>query len=72
MNERIRELKAKALVSISKNGYTSWVFNEDKFAELIIRECANIVDSHKGVALPGEPGRSVNGNDLKEHFGIEE
>lgn len=43
MNERIKKLKAEALVPILKDGYTSWVFNEEKFAELIVRECVAAV-----------------------------
>jgi hypothetical protein len=38
---------------------------EDKFAELIVRECAEFVDS--AVSDGGVDGRS-----LKQHFGVEE
>ena len=63
MNERIRELRAKALVPIQKDGYTSWVFSEDKFAELIVRECLSYmkdgdIDFAKFM--------------IKKHFGVKE
>ena len=61
MNERIRELANKA--GYSKDyleiGLPS---NMEKFAELIVRECAEIADT-------AEPYKA---NDLiKQHFGVE-
>ena len=72
MNERIRELKHQASVwcdenipeqfSEETNGYGSaW---EDKFAELIVKECAEIADCHWRNACPGLY--------VKVHFGVEE
>jgi len=70
MNERIRELARKAQVGSAEfgNGINYFVSTEEtfnKFAELIVRECAH-------VALMS------NGNNLhvceliKQHFGVEE
>jgi len=70
MNERIRELARKAQVGSAEfgNGINYFVSTEEtfnKFAELIVRECAH-------VALMS------NGNNLhvceliKKHFGVEE
>ena len=74
MNERIDELLWQA------GGYTKLSYPDDtfldgryaltqeqleKFAELIVRECANFVDS--AISDGG-----VDGRILKEHFGVEE
>ena len=64
MNEKIRELFHQAY------GYPIDVVGEqaEKFAELIVRECADFADEHndysEGVTLG--VGRA-----LKKHFGIE-
>ena len=73
MNERIGELWEQSKVSGVHPEFGEYdKYNVDKFAKLIVQECANIVDSHKAMALPGEPGRNANGDDLKKHFGIAE
>jgi hypothetical protein len=60
MNERIKELANKA--GYSKDyleiGLPS---NMEKFAELIVRECAKVADG--GWADPG--------HQIKQHFGVE-
>jgi len=64
MNERIKELIEQA-TTIEEHGWGASYENFDrlKFAELIVRECADIADK-------AEPYKS---NDLiKEHFGVEE
>ena len=74
MNERIRELKHQASLwcdenipdqySEETNGYGSaW---EDKFAELIVKECAQVgADFVPGYGLV--PGSKR----FKEHYGVE-
>ena len=43
------------------------IFSKEKFAELIVRECANVANS--GI----DPAEShLIGNDILEHFGVEE
>jgi hypothetical protein len=62
MNERFKELAREARL------LTGWPVGEveyQKFAELIVRECADIVDT--AISDGGVDGRS-----LKEHFGVEE
>ena len=65
MNERIKELANKA--GYSKDyleiGLPS---NMEKFAELIVRECAGRVDW-----ILAEDGRT-QGDLIREHFGVEE
>jgi hypothetical protein len=76
MNKQIKELIIKAGGHWNYGDFNmpnSVEFQEqdiEKFAELIIRNCANIIDSHNVMALPGEPGRNANVNDLKNHFGV--
>ena len=70
MNERIIELAAHAKAYANQctkdiDGDVSWHWMEyytEKFAELIVQECAEIAD--KGWAAPGIQ--------IKEHFGVEE
>jgi hypothetical protein len=78
MNERIKELKHQASLWCDKNipeqyseetnGYgRAW---EDKFAELLIRECAYIVENS-----PWRLNRGYKAIDqanlVKQHFGVE-
>lgn len=44
MNERIRELAEQAIIYIEPNSDHdgTWAFDKEKFAELIVRECAGI------------------------------
>ena len=66
MNERIRELAIEAnMIAYEPNGFdpTGLTKSQQKFAELIVKECAGIADK-------AEPYKA---NDLiKQHFGIEE
>jgi hypothetical protein len=77
MNERIQELKHQASLwcdnnipeqySEETNGYgRAW---EDKFAELIVRECCQFENSYGGDA--GLVARSY-GRKIREHFGVKE
>ena len=65
MNERIRELDAQSLVKSEGQ----WVFSKEKFAELIVQECINTVQTFRT--------RMDASNDdivvaLKERFGVKE
>jgi hypothetical protein len=77
MNERIKELAEQAwkevLSETSIDGDTSNVYSPDevvafeqKFAELIVRECANAVNSRD------DSDTGFWANIIKEHFGVEE
>jgi hypothetical protein len=62
MNPRIRELLLKA----GWDGYEALDERNQKFAELIVRECAELATkeyNNRG---------AIHGNDLLEHFGVEE
>ena len=68
MNERIRELAEQATetVKCGLNGTsTTESFNRKKFAELIVKECANIG------ALYADGNYEVY-NQIIAHFGVEE
>ncbi len=65
MNERIRQLAEQATRNVeSTNSYHSMVFDKEKFAELIVQECAVFAmvatDDHFDVDA------------LYKHFGIEQ
>jgi hypothetical protein len=71
MNQRIRELAEQAtsiVEMVGPQGYTSSYanFDREKFAELIVRECAGRVDW-----ILAEGGRT-QGDLIREHFGVEE
>ena len=70
MNKRIRQLSDQAELTIRDsrgNTYMSHPEFNKKFAELIVRECANVANS--GI----DPAEShLIGNDILEHFGVEE
>ena len=62
MNERITLLALKA-----SNPKTGWL-DRQKFAELIIRECAGIVQTY----MSRWPEDHELTKQIKEHFGVEE
>jgi len=63
MNERIRQLANEAT---SYNNSDGWLFDKEKFAELIVRECAKIAD------VADENKCEWIGGNILTHFGIEE
>jgi hypothetical protein len=68
MNERIRELAKKVGVSFGghpMNALAIYDSELQKFAELIILECADFVAAGEF----GDPGAA---RELKEYFGVEE
>ena len=78
MNERIRELadQATSIVEmVSSSGFTSSYanFDREKFAELIVRECANHCDLLLDHKISSEWSRGTHdcSRAIKEHFGVE-
>ena len=75
MNERIRELIAQAREPLHNKDLP---FNQglmeysEKFAELIVKECASFIDSHEQVDKYGEAMDIVYGKDLLKHFGVDD
>ena len=68
MNERIRELWRQAVLDNTK---TPMNFQDaaDEFAELIVRECSSRVDH---ILRERQAGGGTMGDDIREHFGVEE
>lgn len=67
MNERIKELAEQCTEVLWRDGpYEREEFNKEKFAELIVAECAEYID----FAIFSNGG--IDGRSLKEHFGVEE
>lgn len=62
MNERIRELAERCTTSFV-NMHCEWEddFDQEKFAELIVRECAKFCEDKNSKLL---------GTMMKEHFGV--
>ena len=67
MNERIKELAVQATTYIepTANSGEGWIFDKEKFAELIVREMLQTCEDH-----PGWSGRMI-GEEIKQHFGVE-
>jgi hypothetical protein len=73
MNERIRELAEQAGFQWSKFGLVATPDSDaEKFAELLIRECANIVESSSLPDAYSEACLLNIADEIKEHFGVEE
>ena len=76
MNERIKELAVEAGMIVGEPNrfdMTRLMPKEVKFAELIVRECAQIakeVDGDEGDDY--QSGRTWAGIDVLEHFGVKE
>ena len=77
MNERIKELALKAgggLSCIAEPLEHPWKFSErelEKFAELIVRECADIAKHHV-MNISTYADADFVDEQIKEHFGVEE
>jgi hypothetical protein len=71
MNERIQELadEARDWGYAEHSGHTAQLLFEQKFAELIVKECSDLFEIEWGE-------EKLTGNDvgyvLKKHFGVEE
>ena len=81
MNKRIRQLAEQAGYTKDMFGIGHWDMPEcEKFAELIVRECANwinnrlVVEPDYGLEHRVERNRAVVGvmKEFNQHFGVEE
>jgi chloramphenicol O-acetyltransferase len=73
VNERIKTLAEQAGISLSQKDFSYyWVESAEdieKFAELIVRECADVANQH----MEHNEGTDYNvGGKIKQHFGVEE
>ena len=72
MNERIKELVEKSYIYDKQND--SSFFNKEKFAELIVRECAEVCylyNAAGGADTAFVYGYKDCGDDIKRNFGVE-
>ena len=73
MNERIETLaKAAGYDMINKAAMRALGFDVEKFAELIVRECANMAESFHHHHQYDFTGNLELHEFIKEHFGVEE
>ena len=68
MNERIKELAKQAGCSIDGMGYGEG--NVEKFAELIVQECAGVTLDYKN--NDHYTGWCDHAEEILRHFGVEE
>jgi len=70
MNERIRELAEKSYIYDRQND--SSFFNKEKFAQLIVQECIDIIAPYTvRMSSPGEEYLHPI-LEIRKHFGVEE
>ena len=80
MNERIRELIIQTDEWLENNAQSNRYEREIKFAELIVRECAEITDGlsklYPRTDVAFDVGYTMGTTratkEIKEHFGVEE
>jgi len=75
MNKRIRLLAEQAYTEVMhERGGTYMAFDKEKFAELIVRECARVIDRGNGELSTIAETAWCNGcrDDILKHFGVEE
>ena len=71
MNERIKQLAVEAGMIVGEpNGFdmTRLMPKEVKFAELIVRECLDVINQSNGV---GDDDVIKISKDVEKHFGVE-
>ena len=72
MNERIEQLAEQCWVRTNEPLFAAksphWEFDRQKFAELIVRECAGVVED----AVNHREPASTYVDKIREHFGVEE
>ena len=82
MNERIKELYDQAIIIEDGGDYVCGELDPQKFAELIVKECIERITTYD--LVPGHSAKWEDiydiharllqdlGEDLKEHFGVED
>lgn len=73
MNTRIQELAEQAMIQAPYEfGGTYMAFSKEKFAELIVRECMELVDGYT-YPVQTQPYTiyDIASEAIKQHFGVE-
>ena len=69
MNERIKQLWEEAAKTTQSDSWEEQTKFMERFAELIVRECAGKVDF---ILREKSNGGGTMGDEIREHFGVEE
>ena len=81
MNERIKLLAEQVRKHFPKTEMSGefWVFDEEKFAELIVQECVSVINTEAGEREDDDEyerawkmGTEFAVYQIKQHFGVEE
>jgi hypothetical protein len=70
MNERMQELYDQAF-TLGTSGYSNGELDVEKFAELIVRECAEVCLAQRDPANLNYKPSVKFAEAVKEHFGVE-
>lgn len=74
MNTKIKELIAQCTFTVTEyqlgidSSYED--FDKEMFAELIVKECAKVVDNKLDFTFASGPDDWASGDDLLDHFGV--
>jgi len=74
MNDRIKKLAEQATTRIDPSAHDGvcWDFDKEKFAELIVQECIDIIAPYSvRMSRPGEEYLHPI-QEIKQHFGVKE
>lgn len=71
MNDRIKQLASRCRIeTYGVNGELLYEgFDEEKFAELIVKECVSVTEEYRGTEW-GKAAECI-GDAINEHFGVE-
>ena len=69
MNELIAKLYDQATILEGNGDYVAGELDPEKFAELIVQECASRVDN---ILRERKDGGGTMGDEIREHFGVQE
>ena len=73
MNERIKLLAEQAGFRSNPDIYDrNQSFDIEKFAELIVRECAKLVRKHNYESIKNDEPYGITSDGIMKHFGIKE
>jgi hypothetical protein len=73
MNKRIKMLIEQATTRIDPIAHDGacWDFDKEKFAQLIVQECAGIADIKRDTSAGCGYVTQTAGQRIKQHFGVE-
>jgi len=73
MNERIQQLAEQAGFVDKGSNHTAYMsFDHEKFADIIVRECAQVADIERDTSAGCGYVTQTTGQRIKKHFGVEE